>query len=88
MYPKWVTRAYGIGPVLCLNAEEEAAVLADWQARDKPAEQPKPVATLNLTQDVYMERDIQELRAMLDKKGVKYDKRWGAEKLAEALKGN
>jgi hypothetical protein len=32
-YPKWVKRGYGIGDVLCLNAEEEAAIHADTAAR-------------------------------------------------------
>lgn len=30
-YPKWVSRGYGLGEILCLTAEEEAAVIA---ARD------------------------------------------------------
>lgn len=68
MYPKWVTRAHGIGPVLCLNEEEEAQLLADWEARDKPAEP-----------------NLDELRAALDERGIKYDKRWGLSKLKEAL---
>jgi hypothetical protein len=31
-YPKFVTRATGIGPVLCLNAAEEKKLLDDWDA--------------------------------------------------------
>jgi hypothetical protein len=31
-YPKWVQRAPDIGPVLCLTAEEEKRVLAEWEA--------------------------------------------------------
>jgi hypothetical protein len=30
-YPKWVQRAPDIGPVLCLTAEEEKRVLAEWE---------------------------------------------------------
>lgn len=31
MYPKWITRAQGIGPVLVLNEVEETALLEDWE---------------------------------------------------------
>jgi hypothetical protein len=30
MYPKWITRAQGIGPVLVLNEKEEKALQDDW----------------------------------------------------------
>lgn len=30
MYPKWITRATGIGPVLVLNEKEEKQLLNDW----------------------------------------------------------
>jgi hypothetical protein len=30
MYPKWITRATGIGPVLVLNEKEEKQLLDDW----------------------------------------------------------
>jgi hypothetical protein len=30
MYPKWITRATGIGPVLVLNEKEENQLLDDW----------------------------------------------------------
>ena len=29
-YPKWVTRAPGIGPVLCLSEKEERELLNAW----------------------------------------------------------
>lgn len=32
MYPRWVHRAPHIGPVLCLTAEEEAQLHADYAA--------------------------------------------------------
>jgi hypothetical protein len=32
MYPKWITRATGIGPVLVLNEKEEKQLLNDWDA--------------------------------------------------------
>lgn len=32
MYPKWITRANGIGPVLVLNEKEEKQLLDDWDA--------------------------------------------------------
>lgn len=66
-YPKWVTRAHGIGPVLCLTAEEEAGLMADWSKRELPAD------------------DLEALRSVADARGLKYDKRWGAAKLREAL---
>lgn len=31
MYPKWITRAPGIGPVLVLNEKEEKQLLEDWE---------------------------------------------------------
>ena len=31
MYPKWITRAQGIGPVLVLNEAEETTLLEDWE---------------------------------------------------------
>ena len=37
MYPKWVSRGHGMGQILCLNAEDEAAVHADREARENPA---------------------------------------------------
>jgi hypothetical protein len=30
-YPKWVTRAEGIGPVLCRNEKEERELLNSWE---------------------------------------------------------
>lgn len=30
MYPKWITRANGIGPVLVLNEKEEKQLMDDW----------------------------------------------------------
>lgn len=32
MYPKWITRANGIGPVLVLNEKEEKQLMDDWDA--------------------------------------------------------
>ena len=37
-YPKWVSRGYGMGEILCLNADDEAAVDAERAEREKPAE--------------------------------------------------
>lgn len=37
-YPKWVGRGYGLGDVLCASAEEESAVMADNEARQKAAD--------------------------------------------------
>jgi hypothetical protein len=31
MYPKWTTRAPGIGPVLVQSEKEEKALLDDWE---------------------------------------------------------
>ena len=31
-YPKWITRAPGIGPVLVTSAAEEKQLLDDWDA--------------------------------------------------------
>lgn len=31
MYPKWITRAPGIGPVLVLSEKEEKQVMEDWE---------------------------------------------------------
>lgn len=31
MYPKWITRAPGIGPVLVQSEKEEKALLDDWE---------------------------------------------------------
>ena len=30
-YPKWVTRAEGIGPVLCRSEKEERELLNSWE---------------------------------------------------------
>jgi hypothetical protein len=30
MYPKWITRAQGIGPVLVENEKEEQKLMDDW----------------------------------------------------------
>ena len=32
MYPKWITRANGIGPVLVLNEKEDKQLMDDWDA--------------------------------------------------------
>lgn len=37
-YPKWVSRGYGLGEILCLDEAEEKAVHADNDARSKPAQ--------------------------------------------------
>lgn len=31
MYPKWITRAQGIGPVLVQTEKEETQLLNDWE---------------------------------------------------------
>lgn len=31
MYPKWITRAQGIGPVLVQSEKEEQKLLDDWE---------------------------------------------------------
>lgn len=31
-YPKWVQREQQVGPVLCLNEQEEKQLLSDWAA--------------------------------------------------------
>lgn len=31
MFPKWITRAQGIGPVLVQNEKEEQKLLDDWE---------------------------------------------------------
>lgn len=31
MYPKWITRAQGIGPVLVQNEKEEQKLTDDWE---------------------------------------------------------
>jgi hypothetical protein len=36
MYPKWITRATGIGPVLVLNEKEEKQLLEDWGTEQLP----------------------------------------------------
>lgn len=71
-YPKWVNRGYGLGDILCRDADEEAAVHAERDARENP--QPEPV-----------EETVDTLRAKLDAAGVAYDKRWGIDKLKAAL---
>lgn len=38
-YPQWVTRAQGIGPVLCNSEEEKAKLLADWKAEQASKEE-------------------------------------------------
>lgn len=35
-YPKWVSRGHGIGEVLCLNEDEEAAMHAERAQREAP----------------------------------------------------
>ena len=30
-YPKWITRAPGIGPVLAMSEKEETKLLEDWE---------------------------------------------------------
>lgn len=34
-YPKWVTRAEGIGPVLCRNEKEERELLNSWDSEQE-----------------------------------------------------
>ena len=34
-YPKWVTRAEGIGPVLCRNEKEERELLNSWDTEQE-----------------------------------------------------
>lgn len=48
-YPKWVQREEDIGAVLCLDADEEKQLLADWKAEKRrkakaEAAQPEAVA--------------------------------------------
>ena len=49
MYPKWITRAQGIGPVLVQNENEEKSLMDDWNAEqlemaEKAAAEAKAVA--------------------------------------------
>jgi len=49
MYPKWITRAPGIGPVLVLSEKEEKQLLEDWEVEqlelaEKAAAEAKAVA--------------------------------------------
>lgn len=37
-YPKWVSRGIGLGDILCTCAEDEAAVVADNDARQSAAD--------------------------------------------------
>lgn len=42
-YPKWVSRAPGIGPVLCQNEAEEKKLLDDWKSEQADTEVLKDV---------------------------------------------
>lgn len=70
-YPKWVSRGYGLGEILCLNEAEEAAVLKPAE----PAAEPQKAA----------EWTVDTLRAHLDGLGIKYHHKAGLEKLKELL---
>ena len=47
-YPRWVVRAPGIGPVLCLDADEERRLLAAFAAESAP---PEPAPALDTAPD-------------------------------------
>lgn len=70
--PKWVSLGYGIGQVLCVNEDEEAA------AEAKRAEIANPDGDTDAP-------TIEDLQTKLDAAGIAYDKRWGAKRLAALL---
>jgi len=79
-YPKWVSRGYGMGDILCTNEDDEKAVLKD--AEDRKAE---AAAAAKKDAEEAEARTVEAIRARLDELGIKYDKRLGLEKLKELL---
>lgn len=47
-YPKWVTRAEGIGPVLCRNEKEERELLNAWDTEQEAKAQAEADAAKKL----------------------------------------
>lgn len=47
-YPKWVTRAEGIGPVLCRNEKEERELLNAWDTEQEAKAQSEADAAKKL----------------------------------------
>lgn len=75
-YPKWVTRAPGIGAVLCLDESEEKELLDDWAARNAPKEDKEPEDH---------KAKLAELRELATSLGIDYGQTWGVKKLQEAI---
>lgn len=76
-YPKWVSRGFGMGEILCANADEEAAVNAEREARENPDADPAEADGQGHT--------VASVRAALDAAGIAYDKRLGLAKLLALL---
>lgn len=77
-YPKWVSRGADIGEILCLNAEEEAAVNAERDEREN-GDAETSASTAEAVESIHT------LRAKLDASGIAYDKRFGVERLKSML---
>lgn len=69
-YPKWVSRGYGLGDILCRDKDEEDAVL-NPAAADEATGEGEPT--------------VEELRAKLDALGIKYHPNAGVKKLQALL---
>lgn len=50
-YPKWVTRAEDVGPVLCVSAEEESALLESWAAEQAALKRRKRAPAPDVTDE-------------------------------------
>lgn len=69
------------------NAEEEAAAVAAHEAKTVKAPPQAPEPDADTGSDDNQRQQITDAREALDALGVKYDKRWGLDKLQAALDG-
>jgi len=78
-YSKWVTRAPGIGAVLCVDEAEEKQLLDDWAARDaKKVEKSEPLPET-------VEPTLAEMRELATSLGIEYGQTWGVKQLQKAI---
>jgi hypothetical protein len=57
-YPKWVTRAEGIGPVLCRSEKEERELLNSWETEQVEKAEAEAEAAKKLAAEAKEEAQI------------------------------
>lgn len=57
-YPKWVTRAEGIGPVLCRSEKEERELLNAWDTEQEEKAQTEADAAQKLAAEAKEEAQV------------------------------